>query len=411
RFVQYALRYPKRQPEGGRAYQPKAAIFVPCKGLDPEFEKNLQPLFEQDYPDYELVFVTESTTDPAHAILTRLIEESPRSAWLLVAGQARIRGQKIHNLCAAIEMIDATDRRTEVFVFADADARPGRDWLAEMVAPLGDKRVGATTGFRWFLPTAAAGSWPERTAQAVVVTLLSIWNSAALSLLGERSRFAWGGSMAIRRENFERLEIRRRWERALSDDYMLTGAIHEARQRIRFVPAALLPSAACLSWAELLEFTTRQIRITRIYSPNVWKVGLVSHAFFVWTFWGGGSLLLLLGKEESRSLPALLAILYLLAGLTAWSRALLARHLLHRSSRNGAAPGTRLGWAGVLAQGVLSPAISLLYLFNFLRSRQTRRIVWRGIDYEMISPSETIVRHRPISASSPKAPASLSRPR
>ena len=287
RFVQYALRYPKRQPEGGRAYQPKAAIFVPCKGLDPEFEKNLQPLFEQDYPDYELVFVTESTTDPAHAILTRMIQESTRSAWLLVAGQARIRGQKIHNLCAAIEMIDATDRRTEVFVFADADARPGRDWLAEMVAPLGDKRVGATTGFRWFLPTAAAGSWKERAAQAVVVTLLSIWNSAALSLLGERSRFAWGGSMAIRRENFERLEIRRRWERALSDDYMLTGAIHEARQRIRFVPAALLPSAARLSWGELLEFTTRQIRITRIYSPNVWKGGLISHGFFVWTFWGG----------------------------------------------------------------------------------------------------------------------------
>ncbi len=414
RFVQYALRYPQRLSgrlsEGGRAYQPKAAIFVPCKGLDPEFEKNLLPLFEQDYPDYELVFVTESTTDPAHAILTRMIQESTRSAWLLVAGQARIRGQKIHNLCAAIEMIDATDRRTEVFVFADADARPGRDWLAEMVAPLGDKRVGATTGFRWFLPTAAAGSWKERAAQAVVVTLLSIWNSAALSLLGERSRFAWGGSMAIRRENFERLEIRRRWERALSDDYMLTGAIHEARQRIRFVPAALLPSAARLSWGELLEFTTRQIRITRIYSPNVWKVGLISHGFFVWTFWGGVSLVGLLGRAESRSLPWLLALLYLLAALTGWSRALLAQWLLSRTSGNGTLPHSQISWAATVAHGILSPVISVLYLFNFLRSRQTRRIVWRGVDYEMISPSETIVHHRPSPAPLQEVSAPLSRP-
>lgn len=411
RFVLYVLRYPRRSSAGGRAYQPRAAIIVPCKGLDPEFEENLRPLFQQDYPDYELVFVTESATDPAHAILTRMIRESARPAWLLVAGQARIRGQKVHNLCAAIEMLDATDRRTEVFVFADADARPGRDWLAEMVAPLGDKRVGATTGFRWFLPAARTGSWKEEAARAVVVTLLSIWNSAALALLGEWSRFAWGGSMAIRRENFDRLAIRRRWERALSDDYMLTGAIHEARQRIRFVPAALLPSAARLSWGELLEFTTRQIRITRIYSPSVWKIGIISHAFFVLTFWGGVSLVTLLGSGESRSLPALLATLYLLAGLTSWSRALFARRQLHRPRGNGTDQGTRLSWAEVLVQGVLSPAISLLYLFNFVRSRQTRRIVWRGIDYEMISPSETIVRHRPVPAPSQEAPAPLSQPR
>jgi cellulose synthase/poly-beta-1,6-N-acetylglucosamine synthase-like glycosyltransferase len=412
RLVLYAWRYPTRSSAGGRAYQPRAAIVVPCKGLDPEFEENLRPLFEQDYPDYELVFVTESEEDPAHAILTRMIRESSRPAWLIVAGPAKIRGQKVHNLCAAIETLDAIDRRTEVFVFADADARPGRDWLAEMVAPLGDKRVGATTGFRWFLPAVRTGSWKEEAARAIVVTILSIWNSAALALLGEWSRFAWGGSMAIRRENFDRLDIRRRWERALSDDYMLTGAIHEARQRIRFVPAALLPSAARMSWGELLEFTTRQIRITRIYSPSVWKVGFVSHAFFVLTFWGGASLLFLAGSGESRSLPTLLAILYLLASLTAWSRALLARRLLHRfKSRDGATRPPRLGWGEVLAQGALSPLVSLLYLCNFLRSRQTRRIVWRGIDYEMVSPSETIVRHRPAPAPSQEAPATLSQPR
>ena len=111
RFVLYVLRYPRRSSVGGRAYQPRAAIVVPCKGLDPEFEENLRPLFEQDYPDYELVFVTESEADPAHAILTRMIRESSRPAWLIVAGPAKIRGQKVHNLCAAIETLDAIDGR------------------------------------------------------------------------------------------------------------------------------------------------------------------------------------------------------------------------------------------------------------------------------------------------------------
>jgi ceramide glucosyltransferase len=400
RLVHYTLRYPTCDPGAGSAYQPRATIFVPCKGLDPEWEENLQPLFEQDYPDYELVFVTESVTDPAHEVLTRMIQESARPAWLLVAGETRIRGQKIHNLCAAVEMLDAIDRRTEVLVFADADARTRKRWLSEMVAPLGDKRIGATTGFRWFLSaagseTAGGHGWGER----MTATFLSIWNSAALPLLGERSRFAWGGAMAIRRENFERLQIRRRWEGALSDDYMLTGAIHEARQRIRFVPTALLASPARLHWKDLLEFTTRQIRITRIYSPVVWKVGLATHTFFVTSFWGGLLLLSLLGSFSPRlgqaaSLPTLLMVIYLLGGLNGLSRSLLARHLLHNPTGEGGDKRVRIGWPSTLAHGLLSPLVSLFYLYNFLSSRLTRRIVWRGIDYEMISPTETIVRRR-----------------
>lgn len=400
-FARFARRHASSRQ---REYQPKAAVLVPCRGLDHEFEENLRPLFRQNYGEYEIVFITENEEDPAHRVIERMIEESPRPAWLLVAGEARNRGQKIHNLCAGIEMLNTIDRRTEVLVFVDADARPGRDWLAELVAPLGDKRIGATTGFRWFVPTGrpGLGGWLSTLLPSV---LLSIWNAGALALLGERSRFAWGGSMAIRRENFDRLRILRRWDGALSDDYMLTGAVNEARQRIRFIPGALVRSPLRATWSDLFEFTTRQIRITRIYSPTVWRFGLASYLFYNLVFFSGLGMLAsgATGSPQS-GLPLTLLAIYLLGATNGALRATVATQLISLSTGRGEAKSWAVRDLSLVAiHALLNPAISLLYLYNFIASLSSRRIIWRGISYEMISPLVTI---REGKTSSTPAPGS-----
>ncbi|MGH9799336.1 MAG: glycosyltransferase, partial [Blastocatellia bacterium] len=305
-----------------------------------------------------------------------------RPAWLVIAGEAKVRGQKVHNLLAAIDMLNSIDRRAEVLVFADSDARPTRYWLSELVAPLGDKRIGATTGFRWYLPAQSGGL-------GLASRLLSVWNASALSLLGERSSFAWGGSTAIRRENFDRLNIKQIWQGALSDDYALSAVVHQARQQIKFVPHCLVASHADASFAELLEFSTRQMRITHIYSPRVWRLAALSHCLYNLTFWGGLTWLIaasFIGKL-SFVLAALLTGIFLLGATTGWVRAVVASQLLtanrSRIQKNW--------WAYVL----LGPIVSVLYLYNVAASAWNNRIVWRGIGYEMVSPAETIILHRP----------------
>src|SRR5262249_57922230 len=144
RFTRSAFRpLPPRQTR----YQPKAVVIVPCRGTEDGFEENIRAILAQDYRDYEVVFVTESENDPAHDALSRLLKQSRRSApptWLVVAGEAKNQGQKVHNLCAALDTLNSIDRRVETLVFADSDARPTRHWLPALVAPLGDKRVRAT---------------------------------------------------------------------------------------------------------------------------------------------------------------------------------------------------------------------------------------------------------------------------
>lgn len=377
RFARYALR---RQPARHNRYQPKAVVIVPCKGLEPDFEENIRALFVQEYREYELIFVTESDVDPAHAVLNKLIQNhSRRPAWLIVAGEARGRGQKVHNLCAAIEMLNAIDRRAEVLVFADADACPAKNWLTEIIAPLGDKRIGATTGFRWYVP--ARNKWGA--------LLLSVWNASALALLGERCGFAWGGATAIRRENFDKLDIKRAWQHALSDDYALTAAIHGAGQRIKFIPACLVASHTAATLAELLEFSTRQMRITRVYAPRVWQLAGVAHGLFNLAFWGGW--LWLLGSawrgRFSLGLAAWLGGALLLGAITGWLRATVAAQLLAANR----ARVRQLRWSYALC----GPLVSVLYLYNVVAAALSRRIVWRGIGYEMLSPQQTVIWQRP----------------
>ena len=382
RFARYALR---SRPGRQTRYQPKAVVIVPCRGLEDGFEENIQGILAQDYRDYEIIFVTESENDPAHGVIARLLKQRRRLApptWMVVAGEARNRGQKVHNLLAALDTLNSIDRRVEALVFADSDMRPPRNWLAELVAPLGDRQVGATTGYRWYLPS-NEDSYP---AQSFASILLSVWNSSALALLGERSRFAWGGSTAILRENFDEIGVKERWHGALSDDYVLTSAVHEHGQRIKFVPECLVASRSEVSAKDLLEFTTRQMRITRVYSPRVWRLACISHALFNLAFWGGLLRLIVssLTGTPNRSLAALLAGVFLLGAVTGAMRAFVAARLL------GAGHGRK--WLAYLSLG---PIVSLVYLYNVIASATATRIVWRGIGYDMVSGKETVILHRP----------------
>jgi cellulose synthase/poly-beta-1,6-N-acetylglucosamine synthase-like glycosyltransferase len=384
RFARYALR--GRSARQSR-YQPRAAVIVPCRGLEHGFEENIHAILTQDYRDYDVVFVTESENDPAYLALTRLLKQRRRlapSTWMVVAGEARNQGQKVHNLLSALDTLSSIGR-VEALVFADSDMRPARNWLTELIAPLSDHQVGATTGYRWYLPSKEG----EAPAWDFASTLLSVWNASALSLLGENSRFAWGGSMAIRRENFDKIGVKERWQGAVSDDYVLTAAVHEQGQRIKFVPQCLVASRSDLTIKDLLEFTTRQMRITRVYSPGVWRLACVSHALFNLTFWGGllwlaGSSLASLPGIPDPSLANLLAGVFILGAVTGVIREAVAARLLDA--------GYRKKWCANLSLG---PVVSLVYLYNVIASARTTRIVWREIVYDLISPGETVILHRP----------------
>jgi ceramide glucosyltransferase len=371
------LSFFRRELEAPRAlYMPLASVFVPCRGVDKGLRWNLSALFRQHYPAYELVFVSDRADDEGLEIARQLAREfegeTVARTRFVVAGRATDSGQKVHNLRAALTEADAS---SEVFVFVDTDARPRPDWLRSLVAPLSDGATGAATGYRWFLPVRGG----------LATYLRSVWNASIASALGENTRrnFCWGGSTAVRRGTFERLGVGGRWRGTVSDDYALTRVLQDAGLPIRFVPACLTASLEDCTFGELLEFTTRQLKITRVYAPRLWAVVLVSNLLFVAAFFGG---LALAGARAALGLSfvwplALVAGIFLLGLWKAFFRLRAAALVLeehHGRMRLDA-------WAHLL----LWPATAAVFLYNALAAARSRRIVWRGIGYELKSPTET----------------------
>ena len=67
----------------------------------------------------------------------------------------------------------------------------------------------------------------------------------------------------------------------------MTHAAQRVWKKIVFVPQCLVPSYGDCTWPELLEFTTRQMQIARVYDEFTWRVALVTQSIFNLAFWGG----------------------------------------------------------------------------------------------------------------------------
>jgi ceramide glucosyltransferase len=360
-------------------FAPLATVFVPCRGVDQGLKENLAALFKQDYPAYEILFVTDSACDDSCAVIEAARRECGREipARLIVAGRARDCGQKVHNLRAAVCEADA---RSEIFVFVDTDARPNANWLRSLIAPLADEKIGAATGYRWFFPTRIS----------FASHLRAVWNASIASALGAdaQKNFCWGGSMALRREVFNRARIVEEWRGALSDDFAVTRAMQRERLPIHFVPQALNASHEDCTCGELLEFTTRQMKITRVYAENLWRLALTGSLLFVSVFYGGAALVItraLFGLNYILPL-AILCVIFLLGAGKAYLRLRAVRLILGSEFKK---PLTNfITYAAHILLWHLAAAI---YAYNAVAAAFSRRIVWRGIEYELKSPTETMI--------------------
>jgi ceramide glucosyltransferase len=368
-------------------YTPFVSVIAPTRGLDQGLQENLTALFQQEYPDYEIIFVTDEESDASLSVIEevkRLVASASQrshekriSVRVVIAGAAVDSGQKVHNLRVAVGEIDS---RCEVLAFVDADARPQVHWLRSLVAPLHDQRLGAATGYRWFIPLHGG----------LASHLCCVWNASIASALGEsiENNFCWGGSTAIRRETFDRLNIRERWLGTVSDDFALTNALKEAHLPIHFVPACLTASLEDCSFRELIEFTTRQLKITRVYASHLWKAALIGNLLFVMVFFGGIVLVstrALLGL--SFWVPLLLLCLIFVLGA-------LKGHIRLRAVQLPLAKYSRELSSTLPAHLLLWPITSALFLYNAIAAMFSRQIEWRGIRYELKSPTEAVIIRR-----------------
>jgi cellulose synthase/poly-beta-1,6-N-acetylglucosamine synthase-like glycosyltransferase len=360
-------------------FTPFASIIAPCRGLDVDLYENLTALFAQNYPSYEIIFVVDDETDEAVKVIKAVSDQNVNQirSKLVIAGKADDSSQKVHNLRRAVLEVSG---ESKVFVFIDSDARANQNWLRNLVAPLENEKIGCATGYRWFI-SKNGGFFSE---------LRAVWNASIASALGTntKSNFCWGGSLAIRRATFEKLEIGEKWRGTLSDDFAVTRRMQEAKLPIYFVPQCLTPTVEDCTFSELLEFTTRQMKITRVYAANLWKASFAGAFLFTLVFWSGILLLFFLSGWHFWLTVTFEIVIFLLGAGKAWLRLAAVKSVLTDFEKE---LNRQFVWQITL--WTITPA---LYFYNCFRALLSRKIIWRGIEYRMRSADSTEIlsRHR-----------------
>ncbi len=379
----------------------RTALIVPCKGLEPDFQKNISSFYNQDYENYLLWFVVADKSDPAYNELRKLKDQlsqysKARDIQILIAGHIKNSkesnntaekekiyysdcSQKIHNLLYCYERINE-DEDVEVLAFADSDICVRQDWLSHLVWPLRHSNVGASSGYRWFIPKK----------NNLASLALSAVNAKVAQLLGNtRFNRAWGGSMAIRKDVFQQIGLDKIWHKVLSDDLSLTYAVKKAGLKVAFCPACLAASYESTTWRELFEFGRRQFLITRIYARGTWWFGLFSSLYSISGLWAGAALAFYAAHKFLAFSFEFLVILAVPVVFFAGQlvRAILRQRMISKLLKKDL-PQMK---TAIIADILAFWAWSLLMLAFIISSAFGRTIRWRGIRYKLLSPTETIV--------------------
>lgn len=344
-----AARFFRRSSHRGE-FLPPVTIIKPVKGLDPDAYENFASFCRQDYPEFQLIFVLASASDPVLPVIRRLQADFPEIApELVINGISHGANGKVNNLINAFP-----SARHDIIVIADSDVRVGPGYLRATVAPFAEPEVGLVTSL---YRTAGVNGLPAAV-EALGFTTEMIPNVlAALHLEG--LSFALGASMACRREALLQIGGFPALVEYLADDYQLGNRIARAGWRLELSPEFVECSSRGETLRQVLSRQLRWCRTMRVSRPGGYLLSGLTQPF-----WGGAAVLLSAGMSAG-ALSAF-ALLYL-------CRAMVSLQFSRSYVRDNLLP--RYLW--------LLPLRDALYSVCWALSFIGRRISWRGELFEL----------------------------
>lgn len=206
-----AWRYLSVQPPAPSAHEP-VSILKPLAGLDLDLESNLRTFFEQDYPDFEILFAARDEEDPAVIVARKLCAEYPHvRARILITGEPPYPNAKVYSLDRMIEAA-----ANDLVVMSDSDTRVTPNLLRTVAAEFQDPKLGvATCPYR----AVAGGSfWSRLEAIGMNTDFLA---GMLVARLLEGVQFAVGPTIVARRRALQSIGGIQDLKSYLAEDFVM----------------------------------------------------------------------------------------------------------------------------------------------------------------------------------------------
>jgi len=349
------FRRPPRTTFAGPASLPPVSILKPIRGSDPDAYENFASFCRQDYPNYELLFCVDGKQDPVVPLLDRLMREFPDRPIRVLYGSGRqAANDKVSKLARLV-----SEAEHEVLVINDSDVRARPDYLREIITPLCDARVGATT---CLYVTTGEKTFSDRL--QTVGMMSDFYAGVLVDWQLEGLKFALGPTIATTRSRLAAFGGYEAIENRPADDLLVGRFIAEQGYEVALLPYVVETVADFHSLSELTHKRLRWIVVMRHMRP-----------------WGHLGLLFTQGLAWSLAAIAV-------RPSTEVAFAYLGAYLALRFAMTWMIGVHGLGSFGLAKRSLwktlpLIPVWDAMALAIWLASFTRRSIRWRGADYHI----------------------------
>jgi ceramide glucosyltransferase len=252
-----AVRYRSVRPVEPATWPP-ISVLKPLAGADEGLEENLQTFFEQQYPEFEILFAVRDRKDPAFAVVERLRARYPKvQARMIVTGEPSYANAKVFSLERML-----TASRFDLVVMADSDVRVTQEMLRTLAAEFADPGVGLVT-----CPYRAVGGrsiWSRLEAVGLNTEFLA---GVLVARMLDGMRFALGPTIAMRRQVLERIGGFDAVKDYLAEDFVLGKLVAESGAGVVLSSYVVEHRIGAQGFAANLRHRLRWCRSTRRSRP------------------------------------------------------------------------------------------------------------------------------------------------
>ncbi len=241
-------------------FTPPLTLLKPLHGAEPDLETHLATFFEQDYPEYEILFCARTEDDLGLQTAQRVAARYPHiSARFFTTGEPEYINAKVRSM----ELMEAA-AAYDILVISDSDVRVTRDYLRAVALPFADAQVGGLTcPYRGI--AAEGGLWARLEAVGMSVEMTA---GVLVARNMEGMQFTLGPTMAFRRETIHRMGGFAVSADYCADDFVLGNETWKLGETVVLSTHAIDHMVINANLASSLKHQVRWMKSTRFSRPK-----------------------------------------------------------------------------------------------------------------------------------------------